>query len=230
MRYFAVFELVFVLAVLAPVPIRGQTIQLPTQRVFGAATTVWVPDGGSTYLGGIGQSQYGADSRGTPLFGKVPLVDRLFRNRAIGSSTGSSGLAVHVAIHDQDAMDRAVLDAAGSQGGEPSTHSLLIARKATQISHGVSLRRAVDGGSSLQAIRREQEQRGMATDAEAADLLDQGRQALQNGKSGLAKIYLQMAAKRGRGHVVDQARQLLDEIYRAKLKPDVVANASPDQP
>ena len=104
-------------------PIAAQTVQLPTRHVFGGSTSVWVPDGGSTYLGGIGRSAYGSTSRGTPLLGGVPLVDRLFRNRAIGSSQSASGMAVHATIIDLQEADQAVLAAAAAQREVPSART-----------------------------------------------------------------------------------------------------------
>lgn len=201
-------------------PLSAQTIQLPTQRIVGVGTTVSVPDRGSVYLGGIGQSQTGTDSRGVPLFGKVPLVDRLFRNRTIGSSTGSSGLAVNVMIHDMNEMDQALLAAAADREGK-SPQALLITRRAQELTSNVtSVERSAAGrsqgnSSSIAAIRAEQQRDRAAADQEAMDLLTQARDALQDNKPGLAKIYLRMAAKRGSSDIAYEARQVFEEIQRA---------------
>lgn len=213
-------------------PLCAQTIQLPTQRIVGIGTTVSVPDRGSMYLGGIGQSQTGSDSRGVPLFGKVPLVDRLFRNRAIGSNTGSSGLAVNVMIHDMNEMDQALLAAAAEREGK-SPQTLLIARRAQELGSTLtseeksSTRRSPGNATSIAAIRAEQQRDRAAADQEALDLLAQAREAVQDNKPGLAKIYLRMAAKRGSSDVAYEARQVFDEIQRAAAIKSASQRSSP---
>lgn len=224
-------------------PATAQTVQLPTRHVFGGSTSVWVPDGGSTYLGGVGRSAYGSTSRGTPLLGGVPLVDRLFRNRAIGSSQSASGVAVHATIIDLQEADQAVLAAAAAQRVAPSARSLLIARKANELNGEIAGREtdAFDAGKaggdqggsrgtvdrnawSVSAIRHQNEQAAAVANEEARSLLDQGRAAESAGKAGVAKIYYQMAARRGHDDVRDEALGGLERLAAlartAKPKPN----------
>jgi type II secretory pathway component GspD/PulD (secretin) len=66
-----------------------QYIQQPATTVVGIGTTVMVPDGGTVLLGGL---KYLSESRtefGPPLLGKIPVLDRLFRNVGYGRTTGS---------------------------------------------------------------------------------------------------------------------------------------------
>ena len=62
-------------------------MQLPTFQVISVSTTVSVPDGGTVLLGGIKRLREGRNEFGVPLLSKVPYVDRLFRNVAIGRET-----------------------------------------------------------------------------------------------------------------------------------------------
>ena len=52
-------------------------------------TTVSVPDGGTVLLGGIKRLNEGRNEFGVPLLSKVPYINRLFRNVAIGRETDS---------------------------------------------------------------------------------------------------------------------------------------------
>jgi hypothetical protein len=229
-------------------PAMAQTVQLPTRHVFGGSTSVWVPDGGSTYLGGVGRSAYGSTSRGTPLLGGVPLVDRLFRNRAIGSSQSATGVAVHATIIDLQEADQAVLAAAAAQRETPSARSLLIARKANELNGEIASRDtdALDSGKaggdqggargtadrnawSVSAIRRQNEQAAAVANEEARSLLDQGRAAESAGKVGVAKIYYQMAARRGQDDVRDEALGGLERLAAWARAAKSKANRNDDE-
>jgi general secretion pathway protein D len=67
----------------------GTTVQLPQQIQTSVNTTVSVPDGGTILLGGVKRSREARNERGVPLLSKVPYVNRLFRNVAIGRETSS---------------------------------------------------------------------------------------------------------------------------------------------
>jgi general secretion pathway protein D len=58
------------------------TIDLPRVRVQDFKTTVSVPDGGTLLLGGTRQFQEGEAETGVPILSKVPIIRRLFNNRA----------------------------------------------------------------------------------------------------------------------------------------------------
>src|SRR5262245_60381106 len=76
------------------------TVQLPTFHYFYSTGTVVVPDGGDTFLGGIGSSASGRVERGIP-----GLPSRPFTNSAIGTTTGAGNVSVSAQIHDLEAMD-----------------------------------------------------------------------------------------------------------------------------
>ncbi|MDR0336533.1 MAG: hypothetical protein LBI18_05525 [Planctomycetaceae bacterium] len=67
----------------------GVTIQLPTLAMFSVQTTVSVPDGGTILLGGMKRLSEGRAEAGTPILNKIPYIQRLFMNTAIGRSTQS---------------------------------------------------------------------------------------------------------------------------------------------
>jgi general secretion pathway protein D len=67
----------------------GVTVQLPSFSFVSVVTTVSVPDGGTVLLGGIKRLSEGRNEFGVPLLSKVPYINRLFRNIAIGRETDS---------------------------------------------------------------------------------------------------------------------------------------------
>ena len=67
----------------------GVTVQLPSFQFVSVVTTVSVPDGGTVLLGGIKRLSEGRNEFGVPLLSKVPYINRLFRNVAIGRETNS---------------------------------------------------------------------------------------------------------------------------------------------
>lgn len=67
----------------------GVTVQLPSFSFVSVVTTVSVPDGGTVLLGGIKRLNEGRTEFGVPLLSKVPYINRLFRNVAIGRETES---------------------------------------------------------------------------------------------------------------------------------------------
>lgn len=74
--------------------VAGTTVQQPTFQQISVSTTVSVPDGGTVLLGGIKRLSEGRREFGVPLLSKVPYINRLFRNVAIGRETDSLMLMV----------------------------------------------------------------------------------------------------------------------------------------
>ncbi len=69
--------------------IEGTTVQQPTLGQTSVSTTVNVPDGGTILMGGIKRLREGRTERGTPMLSKIPYINRLFRNTAIGRETST---------------------------------------------------------------------------------------------------------------------------------------------
>jgi general secretion pathway protein D len=74
--------------------VSGSTVQLPTLGVTNVSTTVNVPDGGTILLGGIKRLREGRTERGVPMLSKIPYINRLFKNVAIGRDTNTLMMTV----------------------------------------------------------------------------------------------------------------------------------------
>ncbi|MEQ1827019.1 MAG: hypothetical protein ABL921_13775 [Pirellula sp.] len=72
----------------------GTTVQQPTFGTTSVTTTVSVPDGGTILLGGIKRLREARTERGTPILSKIPYLNRLFRNNAIGRETNTLMMTV----------------------------------------------------------------------------------------------------------------------------------------
>jgi general secretion pathway protein D len=67
----------------------GTTVQLPSFSFVTVTTTVSVPDGGTILLGGIKRLSEGRTEAGVPMLDKIPYLNRLFKNTAIGREAQS---------------------------------------------------------------------------------------------------------------------------------------------
>jgi type II secretory pathway component GspD/PulD (secretin) len=76
-----------------PIPFT-QYVQQPTITSLLIQTTVAVPDGGTVLLGGFKTLSEGRNEFGPPIIGKIPYLDRLFRNTAYGRDAQSLLLMV----------------------------------------------------------------------------------------------------------------------------------------
>lgn len=74
--------------------ITGTTVQQPSFASTSISTTVSVPDGGTILLGGIKRMREGRIERGVPILSKIPYVNRLFKNTAIGRETSTLMMTV----------------------------------------------------------------------------------------------------------------------------------------
>jgi general secretion pathway protein D len=98
----------------AQVSREGTTVQLPTFSFVSVVTTVSVPDGGTVLLGGIKRLSEGRTEFGVPMLGKIPYVNRLFRNVGIGRETQSLMMMVTPRIIIQEEEEGLLL------GGAPA--------------------------------------------------------------------------------------------------------------
>jgi len=74
--------------------VRYQMVPVPAFTTGAINTTVVSPSGGGVSIGGYSSSAYSSISSGVPILSGVPYVNRLFGNRAFGSSTTGFGIAV----------------------------------------------------------------------------------------------------------------------------------------
>ncbi len=227
-RYVPAVVLMFVLFVAAAKAQQNTTIQLPTWNVNTVRTTVTVPDGGTGLLGGINRASEGSVSRGVPLLNKIPGVNRLFRNQAIGRDVGASNMTIVPRIINleeeeflQTGVSRETLaqmqsssmqsqrePAAWTRGLDPA-----IARKAEFIAQNIArqdFRPAASDDDHLQAlaavdqVRRQNQLAAAKRAEEAAELFAQGQRAEGEGKANVAKIYYRMAARQAKGDLLEQ--------------------------
>jgi hypothetical protein len=200
-----------------------------------------VPDQGSTLLGSINRKSEGSVSRGVPVLGKVPFANRLFNNRGIGSNTSAHQMRVTATIINLDEYDEAVLSeaasrrmargdtlpgerfAAGGVGGIPfggrTAFDPALENRAGFLAANVGRgplapvaeepKREVP---SPEDIRRKNEVAKDQRDAEAGAYFEKADAAVAEGKTGVAKIYFNMAAKRATGEFKTQVAARLDAL------------------
>ena len=180
-----------------PQPQLPTTVQLPTFRFFTVNTTVSVPDRGAAYLGGISRAGDQSSTRGAG-----PL-----RSRAISSGRSASTVSVHATIIDHAELDRAVLAEAARRRGSIATDA--VAAEADYLSSHVG--RSAPGSTvpeprsassqigSLAKIREQAAAQAEERDVEVIAWLNKAELLEVEGKSGVAKIYYQMIARRATG-------------------------------
>jgi hypothetical protein len=175
-------------------------VQLPTYRSFRTTTTVVVPDRGSMYLGGVSGAQSGRQRFGSP---SMPS------GVAHGSSRQASGMHVSAFIHDHQEMDRQLLSAPSNLG-----------QAAQRQAEGFAAGRPDPGPQSVADLRAWQRAADKQRQMEAEACLERGLDAAATGQPGVAKIYLQMAARRATGELkqrVEAALKQLDAPLAAKI-------------
>ncbi|MGN6136616.1 MAG: type II secretion system protein GspD, partial [Aureliella sp.] len=91
----------------------GTTVQQPVFATTSVSTTVSVPDGGTILLGGIKRMSEGRVERGVPILSKIPYVNRLFKNTAIGRTTSTLMLTVTPRIIIQEEEEAILLGNTG---------------------------------------------------------------------------------------------------------------------
>ena len=185
---------------------RPVTVQLPTFSSFGVDTTVSVPDGGSTYLGGVDRASSGSNQFGVGPFG----------NRSIGSQQSASGMRVSAYVHDFQAMDEYLLN-------QPTAFNRGLTQPQGQVARAIGQRvedaRAAPAGrpaldvASLRAQRLQEEQ---ARSSESAGLLERGQAAESAGKVSVARLYYQMAYRKAQGDAKAQALARLEALSQSK--------------
>ena len=87
----------------------GITIQQPVTATFSVQTTVTCPDGGTVLLGGIKRLSEGRVEAGTPILNKIPYIQRLFANTAIGRETQSIMIMVTPRIIIQEEEEHYIM-------------------------------------------------------------------------------------------------------------------------
>ena len=207
------------LLTLSSVVVQAQVVMLPTQRIFSASGSVLVPDRGTAHLGSVRWAREGSTTRGVPGLAQLPGVGRLFRNQAYSREMGTSGAAVTVTIIDLHELDQQVMGQA--QVRLPSPEEQEIARKAEFLARNLAkpsvttpLKKNLPPirAAGVMEIRRQNQLAASQRQQEAAECLAKARQLDRDGKTGVARIYYQMAARRSTGvqqqMILDRLRQI----------------------
>ncbi len=193
----------------------AQVVQLPTFQFFGMSTTVSVPDRGGAYLGGASSSSIGGFERGLPGLGRTAAP---IRNGAIGGRAQSSGVTISASIHDFEAMDQQLLGR-GNAKAVPRARRFGQARTAPDIA----------GRSSVVELRRRQSAANvtdrMALENDAFHDFERAKALVAEGKPGVAKVYLQRAAKRAS----PQLKPQIETARRALFASTPSAQRPPNQ-
>ena len=214
---------------------QGPVVQLPSYRLFTTNTAVTVPDRGTAYLGGVNRARTGSNEFGTPL---AP-----FRNRAFGSDRSLSGASVSVYIHDFAELEEQLLGqttasdrVSGAQRGRAVSARANPAAPRGDAARDrfADLRSAVSAGSgdqrraladswqasidpppgSIEEIRRQRRHEQETRHSEARDFFERGQAAEASGKTNVARIYYQMAARRTSGSFKDEVLAKLEGLQR----------------
>jgi hypothetical protein len=197
------------------------TVQLPTFNFTTVQTTVSVPDGGTGLLGGIKRASEGSVTRGVPVLSNIPGVNRLFRNRGIGRDVGLSNMTIvpRIIILEEEEFRQTGVSPETLSGRSTDHQSFAVARgidpavarQADFIARNIARHepRRVEPPSgpalpSVEETRRRNELAMAERAAEAAEFFAEGQRAEAEGKTGAAKVYYQMAARRATGELLGQ--------------------------
>lgn len=181
---------VLILAAAGSLPAQAITVQEPVFGSFGIGTTVSVPDRGGAFLGGVSRA---ASARNT--FGP-------FRS---GTNTGISrqagGLTANVHILDMRELDQAVLSSARPDAGPrlsgPAEHAWqTLARRESGVGPTEAVPTVSEAGQRVSALDQAERYERLAEDAE------------RRGKSTVARLHWQMAAKHGSAVAAERMRHL----------------------
>lgn len=195
----------------------GSTVQLPTFSFFSTTTTVSVPDGGTTFMGGVKRLSEGSTERGVPGLGKVPGLNRLFKNRGIGREVSARNVAVTARIinfeEEEEKQVGRVLAQRRLQGIDNSyAGNPVIDRRADFLSRNVARRvdvpvpeKPVSRTPSVEEIRQSNALAQQKRNTEAIEFFEKGQEAESAGKLGAAKIYFRMASRRAKGEFRQEA-------------------------
>src|SRR5262245_64820 len=180
-------------------PLPATTVQLPTFSVFTVQTTVSVPDGGHSFLGGINRAAIGNASRG-------------LANRGVGGSRVASGVGVSATITDHGEIDRALRAEAAAKRGASADAT---AAKAAAISKSVPRAETKTAlPDSVAAIRERNAAAKEEAEKEDAGYFAKAQEAEASGKTAVAKVYYQMVARRADGQLKQSAQERLIALSR----------------
>lgn len=214
----------------------GEVLQMPTFSFTTVNTTVTAPDGGSVLLGGVSRLSEGRTSRGVPILGKVPGLNRLFRNQGIGRSVSAQNMIVTPRIiileeEEERQVGRVLAERralAGAPLPPPFAVNDVYQRRAEFLAQHVASQQPADhrheaapasndekvaeAYAGLDEQRRKNELAAQQRDREAVMYFEKGQAKESEGNIGVAKVYYRMAAKRATGEFKDQILARLEAL------------------
>lgn len=196
------------------------TVQLPVIQVFSVNTTVSVPDGGGALLGGINRAGDSSVTRGLPLASKVPGLGRLTTNRGLGTTRSAANMSVHATIIDHHELDQAVLAQAAAMrsGRAVDSREVAVQQKADYITRNLARTEkpvAVEPARPVPSVEEVRRQNAIAAadrNAEAEMYFAKGQAAEAAGKTVVARMHYQMAARRAAGELKQQSEARIAEL------------------
>lgn len=204
---------------------QATTVQLPTFSFFTVSTTVSVPDSGAayaSYAAGIRRS-----STGHTAFGPSSGPGR----RALGSSRSASSLGVAASIHDFNSLDEQLKRGASSSSDSPAG-----ARAAAEDPLSERLADSAESTAgqpppgSVAEARRQRAADAEARQAEALGYFQRADKAAADGKTSMARMFFQMAARRASGDLKQTIEGRLESLASAtpskRRMPPRAANGS----
>ncbi len=205
----------------------GQVVQLPSFRSFSYTGSAWVPDGGTTSLGGTRYSTSGSTSRGWGPYGA----------RASGGTRGGSSLSATVQIIDLQALDDAILSANVSR--DPNAAPVVSAGLPTAAGGGRSVlsglgsepyqrtsvvsadpnqwQRVLSGGGNPNELQESQ------IESDIRYYLRMGHDAEKANRILASRVYYRMAIQAMTPEMVERYQQIMaerKEAEEAKRKAD----------
>lgn len=175
--------------------VSAQTIQQPVVRTFGATTTLSVPDRGTAFIGGVGQSAYGRRNAG---FG--PLRG----SSNIGRESSGASLTTTVTIHDFQAMDEYLLRSANAQSTRNRSLNGVAANAYEQLTGSEVSAPPVNSPPQ----RRPMHESGSSSSSRADRFFQLGLAAESRGQTGVARLHFQTAVRLGSQAAVDRLRRM----------------------
>lgn len=219
----------------APALQAGEVIQLPTFGFTTVNTTVTAPDGGTVLLGGIDRVAEGSTERGVPILGKVPGLNRLFKNRGIGRSMSASNMTVIPRIiileeEEERQVGRVLAERrafAEAPPPPPFAVSDLYQRRAAFLAEHVASQQPADhrhetapsanaavaeAFDAVEAVRQKNEQAAAQRDREAVVYFERGQKAEAEGNYAAARVNYANASRRATGEFKDEILARLEAV------------------
>jgi hypothetical protein len=167
-----------------------------------------------------------------PILGKVPGLNRLFKNRGIGRTTQALTMTVTPRIiileeEEEKQVGRVLAERRALAGAPlPPAYAMndVYRRRAEFLAQHIAAQQpadyrrpeataaAEDPYAAVEAVRIKNELAAQERDREAVRFFEQGKAAEAEGRKGSAKIFYGMAVKRAKGQFKDEIQARLETL------------------